>query len=545
MVGAALAVAVAAVVLLAAGWLPGLPSGSTEAGVSGPARGTHTTPPIGPGPSSPSGTSTGAPPPSGGGTNGSGAGGNGTGTGSGSGSGNGSSAGNGSGSGNHTAGWGNGSRGGAGPYPGINGTLVVGPPIATVSTSFFQLVIQTPNLTEPSLWASMNATPFSYYQFGSASETTNQLTGIAYADNGTQLPPTRSNDSNFVIFCRIVHCHAIMAVPTEIDNTTIAVQTAQYIEQTLGFHPDYWMVGGEPQGWTHWGIPWTSWNTSDNSTPTPLQYAQELQQYVVALHGYDPSMKLIGIESADGGKWFKSQWLSEVALIDGPNLTAVAIHPYPDGVGTSNETATNFFASLSNPLNFPNNYPGLLKNLDLSCNCSLPIWVGEYNAALDGNFSSFMTSYAEVPYIGAGIAGAMKAGIPQLDFFAYSYGSESLVSATGAPLPVYSLFATFFKNLTLGTVDNSSISGGPGGVFAVTTTNGNTTSVLVVSTNLTASLNLTLILPGGPVLGGAGHGWHSWWWNATAPAPVEGWGGSYLPETWTIPPEGILLVNAD
>lgn len=537
MVGAMLAMAVVAVLLLASGLLPGNAATLAEAGPADGLRGAHNPPPHrslpAPGTSADPGI-----------TNTSGLGGNGGGNGGSSSGPSGSSPGNLSGGGPGGPTIGNASRG-AGAYPGVNGTFEIGSPVANLTPAFFQLVLQTPNLTKPWLWASLNATPFHYYEFGNAAEVTDQVNDTTYADNGTVLPPSQSNDSNFVAFCRAVSCHAIMAVPTEIDSPSAAVATVRYVEQTLHFTPEYWMLGGEPQGWTHYGIPWTSWSDSDASTPTPLEYAQEVQRYVSALRAADPGVRLIGIESADGGKWFDSAWLDEVALVDGRNLTALAIHPYPDGIGSSSANLSSFYQSVANPLNFPNNYPGLQSHVNAACGCTLPLWVGEYNAALEGNYSSYLTTYPEVAYMGAGILGAIKAGVPQLDFFSYSHLSESLVNATGTPLPIYTLFATFFENLTLGVVDGSSVAGGPGNVFAMTVTNGSHTSMLVVSTNLTETLNLTLSLPGGPYLGGTNVGWHAWWWSPEALAPSLAHGTTFLPTTWTVPPQGILLVNVD
>ena len=533
--GALIAMFVVTLLLLGSGLLPLDGATVATAGLTTVPRGSHNPPPRLPLPAPGATGANGASNGSGSGTNGSGAGGP---------SGAGSGPGNVTGSGPGGPVLGNSSRG-TSAYEGINGTFQLGGQVANLTPAFFQLVLQTPNLTKPWLWASLNQTPFHYYEFGNAAEVTDQINGTSYADNGTVLPPTQSNDSNFVTFCRAVSCHAIMALPTEIDDPATAVATVRYVERTLGFSPDYWILGGEPQGWTHFGIPWAQWNSSDASMPTPLQYAQEVQRYVVALRAFDPSIRLIGIESADGGKWFDSSWLDEVALIDGGNLTALAIHPYPDGIGSAGANLTGFYQSLANPLNFPNNYAGLESHLDAACSCSLPLWVGEYNAAREGNYSSYLASYPEVPYMGAGILGAIKAGVPQLDFFSYNHLNQSIVNASGGPLPVFTLFSTFFKNVTLGAVNNSSVIGGPGGVYAMAVTNGTRTSILVVSTNLTDTLNLTLALPGGPFLGGTGVGWQAWWWSPLAAAPSLAHGTTFLPTTWTVPPQGILLVDVD
>jgi len=549
MAGAGVAVSVAAFVVLVTLWAPGLPSSISGFGSGAPGSprgGVHLGPLAPPTAPSSNGASTTTDQnvtqnSSGGVGNGSGAGAGGSNS-SGNGSGSGSNGSNGSGS-NGSGGNGSGSNGSGShrTYRGINGSLSLGSAVATVTPSFFQLVLQTPNLTSPTLWRQLNATPFTYFQFTGSGEITDQVLGIAYGDNGSALAPTKSNDSNFVAFCRVMHCHAIFGVPAEINDTEIAVGTVRYVEEVLGFHPDYWMIGGEPQGWTHFNIPWTQWKVTDHSTVTPLVYARELQQYVIALRAYDPSIRLIGLQSADGGSWFDSPWLDQVAAIDGPNLTALTIHPYPGGMGVPNPSVSDFYSSLANATKFPYNYQGLLAHQDAACGCSLPLWVGEYNSALGGNYSSFMTSYPEVPYIAAATAGALKAGVPVATYFSYSHGALSLVDANSRPLPIYSLFSTFFKNLTLGEVFNTSLVGGPHGVYTVATSDGSRTSVLIVNTNVTQGLNLTLPGVGDAFLPGA---WQAWAWDPTELAPTVARGGPYSPSNWSIPPQGILLLNA-
>lgn len=537
--GVAFAVAAVWIVIsLSTGTVPGLLGASPAV----PRAATH----YGPGGPGPGGTPVGTT--SGGGSGGSssnstGGGGNASGNQSG---GSGGSGGNRSGNGTGNAGGngtGNQSGNGTGGRfpPGIRGSLQVGAVVANFTPSFFQVVIQTPNLTSPWLWPLVNATPFTYYYFGGSVEVTDQLTGVAYADNGSALPPTRSNDSNFVAFCRTIHCHAIMSVPAEINNTSMVVATVLYVEQTLGFHPDYWQIGNEPQGWTHYDIPWANWSLADTANVTPLQYARDVQTDVAAMRAVDPGIRIIGIGSADGGAWFDSDWLDTVAAVDGRNLSALAIHPYPGGLGPANPTLAGFYSGLSNTTKFPYNYQGLRAHLDAACGCALPLWVGEYNAALNGTYAPYLETYPEVPYLAAGIAGALKQGIPALSFFAFEHEPQSLVAADGAPYPIYALFATFLKNLTVGAVENASVAGGPAGVYAVVTENGSRTSVLVVNTNTTAGLNLSLPEP----LLLLHTGWSLWSWGPNAGRPLVTSGASPISGLVFVPAEGVVQLNLD
>jgi hypothetical protein len=448
------------------------------------------------------------------------------------------SSGNSSGS---TGSGGNGSGNRSG-IPGINGTLSVGGTVANVSASFFAAVVQSPNITDPWFWDRLNATPFSTFLFGNGVEGVDQINGLSYASNGTSMPLYRSNDSDFIHFCEVTHCQSIMGVPAEINNTTEAAATVRFVEETLGYHPAYWTIGNEPQGWTHFGIPWTKWQTGDAVTPTPLQYAQLVQRYVAAMRGADPNIRIIGIESADGGSWFDSPWLDAVAALDGPNLTAVAIHPYPDGVGTAGSNLTGFFASLTNATKFPWNYPRLLGSMHAACACDLPIWVGEYNAALAGNFSPFVESYPEVPYLAAGITGALKDGIAQLEYFSLMRNDSGMIYSNGSVAPSYYLYSTLLRNLTLGAVRNVTVLGGPGSSFAVVTSYGNRTSLLVANLNLTDGLRLNVadLLPHNA---SSVVTWSSWAWGPDLPLPLEHSGGPGAPWLWGVPAEGVLLFN--
>jgi hypothetical protein len=426
------------------------------------------------------------------------------------------------------------------PVTGTPGTLDPGRAVATVNPSFFQLDIQTPNLTSPWLWSLLNETPFTYYSFGDAGEATNQITNTQYASNGSALAPSKANDSNFVAFCEEIRCHSIMSVPAEINNTTMDAATVAYIEQGLGFHPDYWAIGNEPQGWTHYNIPWSSWQTTDASNTTPLEYAREVQGIIIAIRSVDPTAHIIGIESADGGSWNNSDWLDEVAAVDGANLSAVAIHPYPDGMGPTDPTNASFFAGLSNSIKFPNNYQGLSASVDSACACALPIWVGEYNSALNGTYAPFEDGYPEVPYIAAGVAGALEEGIPHVAFFSLQHPPASLIDGNGTPLPVFTLFSTYLKNLTLGSVLDASVATTLGGVFAVMTQNGSRTTLLVVNTNTTAVLNLTVPRE---LLSGSLRAWEAWQWAPEFPAPIVTGGDGVPAASWILPSQGVWMLN--
>ncbi len=382
------------------------------------------------------------------------------------------------------------------PVPGVPGTLQVGSGQFPLSSQVLGVNVHVVGVQNSSLAALVNATPFTSFRFSPLGEATDQVHSMDYSLDGHPSPVYGETDPEFVTWCRWVGCRATMMVPAEIDNTTEAVATVRYVEQNLSFHPEYWAIGNEPQQWTHFGIPWTRWQANDSSTATPSEYAVEVQQYVQAMRSVDPTIRIIGIESVVGGTTANA-WIRDLVQLDGPNLTAIAYHAYPLGNGTSTATPASFYAGLTNPSSFPLNYPTTEAIVRAACPaCTISIFVDEFNSALGGNYSSYMVSYSEVPFVSAALALSMEENVNRVLFFDLEdlnapqpYG---LTTVGGGLRPAYFLYADILDHLALGSVVNSSVQGGPSGLYEVMTTNGTSTSVFLVNTNLTAGLELTL-----------------------------------------------------
>ncbi len=457
-----------------------------------------------------------------------GTGGNGTGTGGSGGNSSGNSSG---GSGNSS---GNSSGNGSGP---LNSTIRVAPALGNLTPMFFSLSAQSIYLESPTTVGLIRNTPFTYFRWGPEGEYTNVTSGIVYNDAGQGSPVGTDNISAFISFVQKVHGHAMISVPGEIDSPSVAVATMRYVEGTLGFHPDYWSIGNEPQNWVHWGKPWTSWRTTDNSTVTPLEYAREVQTYIHAMRAYDPTARFIGIQSAGGTLWEATTWIAPVAEIDGPNISAVAYHPYPGGYGTTSGSLSDFFATLSNPSLFPNGYAAAQSAIDTACRCRIPLWVGEYNSAIGGTFSTYVGGYAEVPYIGAGLALSLRDQVPMVTYFTLW---PTLIAGT-TPNPAYYLYSTFFENLTLGSVHNVSITNAPAQVVGVETTNGSRTSLFVADANPFSDVSIVLNASTFPDTGNT----TVWYWDPSTPFPtVEQFAPGTLPAQWLVQPQGVLLIDA-
>jgi hypothetical protein len=430
---------------------------------------------------------------------------------------------------------------GARAYTYLNGTLEIGGVRAFETPGYFSLNVASPDLAEAGVETLVAATGVTYMNSGYAAEDVNQSAGIDYFGNGTSGPYHGENDSEFIGFCEAIRCHATLAVPGEIDDPGAAAVTVRYVEQTLGFHPTYWEIGNEPVSWTHFGIPWARWTSNDDSTPTPLEYARMVQQYVIAIRSVDPAAQIIGLQS-DTGAPADSDWFTTLMQIDGPNLSAVAYHSYAGGRGTPGESLAGFFGSLSKPGAFPLSYPATVDVVRAACeSCDTRVLVGEYNSALLGNLTGYATSYPEAPYVAAGLLEGLEENASQVTFYALQpSGNAGLLDSDNAPLPVYDDYSTFFPNVTLPWIDNATVVGGPAGVFALVSHNGTRASLLIVNTDTTDGLRLGFS-------------------NASAFAgPVEQYldgprqsGPSVSTEPMNatssilIPPEGILLVDGD
>jgi hypothetical protein len=380
---------------------------------------------------------------------------------------------------------------GAAPFVYLNGTLELGGLLAQESADFWSINTASPNLANPAVASTLAATGVTDLTTGFPAESINQSSQTQYLGNGSAVAYHGSNDSQFIALCQSLDCRATMPVPGEIDDPGAAAVTVRYVEQTLDFHPAYWEIGNEPAAWTHFGIPWVDWRVTDHVAPTPLEYAQMVQRYVLAIRSVDAAAQIIGIQS-DAGAPAADAWLSDLIAIDGPNLSAVAYHSYPGGVGFPGNTVADFFASLARPAAFPLDYALTENVVRAACPaCATKVFLGEYNSARIGNLTSFASSYPEAPYIAAALLEGLKENASQVTFYGLQPGAiGGLLDANDQPYPVAADYTQIFRNLTLPWIDNASIVGGPSGVVALVSHNASRASLFLVDTNPTLGLRL-------------------------------------------------------
>lgn len=367
---------------------------------------------------------------------------------------------------------------------------------------------------------------------------TNQL----YSTSGAVSTPT-SNESEFVQGCRTVGCHAILQVPAEIDDPSIAVAEINYTIHTLGFTPDYIEIGNEPALWTHFGTPWSQWSSGNSGNATPATYATVVQQYIAAIRAVDATAKFVGLPGVGQGASPEPSWLYATVKLNGPNLSAVAVHVYPGGSSSpSSPTLTEFFAQLSNSASLPVRVPKDRAAMSSACaGCgSIPILVTELGASGSStSFDGFMAGFPNVPYIATELIQGMVLNLSSLDDFAFqnSYPG-SWFAPNGTAAPTYSLYCSILPAIGGEFVPIGLAPSLAGLSVALTkgTANG-FESLLVANTNLTSVrvLNLSeLALPSGAA--------ELTWWNSSSGTPVSQ-GAARSPNTFAIAPESVGLLS--
>lgn len=373
----------------------------------------------------------------------------------------------------------------------VNGTLQIGPYVAHPYDGFWSVNVNGGDLLNATLDAEFNATPFVLVRFGAEVDATNLSADCTYTNSGL-CQPADMNFPEFKTFCDWVHCHAVLGVPAETNDPGLAALTVQYIESTIGLRPAFWSIGNEPEGWTHWAIPFAHWTPSDHSTPTPAQFALETVNFTRAIRSVDPSARIIGDQDAQQGS--AHAFLHNVSRYDGANLSAVAFHSYPGHDGPASPSVAQFL-SATNINRTTGDYEGDLAAADAGCNCSLPVMIGEFNGAQGGTDGPYMLGYPDVPMTAAVASLALTDNVAVFGFFSFlgAMPFDLLNSSGNTATPTFDLYAQLLRYLPMGSTYAANVSTTLKGVYAVEEVNNTSQAgLLVVSTNTTLALNLSL-----------------------------------------------------
>ncbi|HZY71176.1 MAG TPA: hypothetical protein VFF67_09410 [Thermoplasmata archaeon] len=416
--------------------------------------------------------------------------------------------------------------------------------IGTIAPTFWSVVAQTSCstciATNPAVGNFLNTTPFNWIRYGQGADECNVTSSTYYSGTGSVSRPCQLNITAFVRWClsRTPPCHSILNLPGENNNSAEDAYTASYIVHALHYQPDYWEVGNEPTGWTHYGLPWPKWQSSDHRVPTPVGYAWDVHSAITAVTKVDPTAKFIGIETACE---CNTNWLSAVARIDGNQIAAIAYHTYP--TTAQQETLKQFYAPLASTNNITHSFAKVRAAIAGQCTqcAQLPIFINEYNAGPGWTPSNWGGTYANAVFLAASTVQAIESGVPMLSVFAVQSSSPnfgySMMNGRGSIGPTGLLYSEILRHLGLGVAFTTHLGNSLPGVYSVLVKNGSREALLVVNTNLGSSLTLSLGL--GFPLSPTGHR-YVWTPASTVPSIVKG-----LLSKLIVPAQSILLLTTN
>ena len=433
----------------------------------------------------------------------------------------------------------------------ISESLTVGHPVGGPGASFFGVNVRDGSAIGSTDASRFNQTPDKWVRWpgGGVGDRLDIANNTLYSSGGgTSTPPQSVSD--FVHWCNMISCHAIIELPGEINNANTAGYFVSVIESApLSFHPDYWEIGNEPIQWTHFNIAWSKWVAGQSSTPNPGQYALLVNNYTSKIRSVDPVSKIIGLPGVGNGYSSEPAWISAVVGANGPNINAVAVHTYPAGQGTSSSTLATFYASLAGSGSLTTKIPNDQNAILSACpTCTrIALFSDETSSATEGGYyDSELSGGAQAVYMMAETIEGLEVNIPVMDYFDYesSYpGAWYAGSLQSSMHPVFMLSSYFLNNTTFGQTFSATVSPSSSYLYEAIEadpTVSQSESLLLANTDTGNSYSIGLSGSGFPLTGRA----TVYQWDPTLAQPtVTQYGpNSTIPSTYTVPSQGILEV---
>lgn len=347
-----------------------------------------------------------------------------------------------------------------------------------------------------------NASLFSVLRQSPPCDTANYSANVSWTGSGASVP-LGYNWTQLKLFLAATGAKLMLCLNGQVNNPGWAVNEMRYVETNLSIHPYYWSVGNEPDNYLHWNKVPSTWAKTDNSAPTALQWAKEIQNYTAAMLAFDPTARIIGIQGGKPLSGGEAAWMYNLSKIDGPNLTAVAEHNYPDGLGTQVVPESIFLGRTNLTVEY-SGFVGLQQNISLGCpTCHLPLFLTEFNSYVTGlSPTTWEAAYAQVPYDGIGLMNVLKTQIQQFTYYDFWDAQNfSLVNSTtsgGAPRPAFYLYANVLAHMPIGNESYANLTPSASIWNAQSIKScGNATDVsnacsyLFVNANTTVALNVT------------------------------------------------------
>jgi hypothetical protein len=374
------------------------------------------------------------------------------------------------------------------------------------------------------------ATPVTFIRFpgGIVGEEYNYTSGVITNIDGSTVKGTPVK--TFISSCETINCHAIFQLPAEIDQPQTAAYYANYVVNTLHYQPSYWEIGNSVPGWTHFQTPWSQWKNTGGNVISASAFAKLVGQYIIAVKAVDHRAHFIALGVAMGTTDYAKAWVSEVALVDGPNLSGISVHSYTMGSAPANPTWAELLANLNGKYSLTNQVEADRGFMQAECpTCHLKLFVTEANGAEVNNYTTLLSSFAGELYIAADVTMGLSLRVKNIDWFCFHCSYDGAWDNGGTWQMQYTLFSQMFTNLGHSTLSTTVT--GPSSFYAAATygpTHG--LALLLVNTNLTTKVAVDLTQTG--IISGAA-------------ARLEQWvNGSSVPTNSSIPVKGSITLPA-
>ena len=173
----------------------------------------------------------------------------------------------------------------------------------------------------------LNSTPIKSLRYGDNWLDQSNWTNNCYYDGNSQCSGAQGEPVTFGTLCEWLKDRCTLGVPAETNSVSTTTALVHWLATQTSWTPTCWAIGNEPEGWTHFNIPWSEWSESDAVTPTPAQFALDAANMTNAIRHIYPHACIIGMKNNDNVRR-TGPWTAAVVAAD-PNVSAVAITPTP------------------------------------------------------------------------------------------------------------------------------------------------------------------------------------------------------------------------
>jgi len=419
--------------------------------------------------------------------------------------------------------------------PIVPATLTISPRSHSIPSTFYGVGIQLGTSLSSDSPSLLRSTPIVSLRYpdGSEGDATDLVNNTIYAPGYVNTTSSRVTLPEFIATCRAINCSAIVILPLEIDEPGTAAYEVRYIEDTLDFTPAYWELGNEPGGWTCFGTPWVDWATGCTGGTNATEYAAEVARYIAAIRPIDPDARFLGLGGTDG-----PEWITPLEEEDGPQLAGISLHSYVDDLlpSTSDLSLSNFFAGLSASNSLPNLIATSRAAILAACSsCSTVIYFTEMESVSLGQpLATYLPTFYNAVFFAAEMIQGLNSPATSIEPFTWESDVDGLITSQG-PAPRYVVESTFLSRL--GSIVAPANVSFPGVYATYATTGSGGTEMLLVNTNVTDRVNVTL--PEGSF--GTSLPIDEWSWSSGDAAPVES--GVSNAASVLVPPLSIVLLD--